>query len=48
MDWCSKLQMPTETAVCGDEFSAARTGTEKVMDIQATVRALGAPLDGEA
>ena len=48
VDWHSKLQKPTETAVCGAEFSATRTGTEKVMDIQATIRALGAPLDGEA
>ena len=48
VDWCTKLQKPAKTAVCGAEFSAARTGTEKLMDILATLRAVGVPLDGEA
>ena len=48
MDWHAKSQKPTGTAVCGAEFSAARTGTEKLMDILATLRAVGVPLDGEA
>ena len=48
VDWCAKLQKPTKTVVCGAEFSAARTGTEKLMDILATLRAVGVPLDGEA
>ena len=48
VDWHSKLQKTMETAIYGAEFSATRTGFELVIDIQATVRALGAPLDGEA
>ena len=37
VDWHSKLQKPTKTAVCGAEFSAAQTGMEKLMDILATL-----------
>ena len=48
VDWHSKLQKPTKTAVCGAEFSAARNRTGKFMDIQATLRAMSVPLDGEA
>ena len=48
VDWHSKSQKPTKTAVCGAKLSAAQTGTEKCMDILATLRAMGVPLDGEA
>jgi len=48
VDWCSKPQKPTETAVCDAELSAGRAGTEMAMDVQATARALGASLDGPA
>ena len=44
VDWHAKSQKSTKTAVYGAEFSAARTGTELVMDVQVTVRALGATI----
>jgi hypothetical protein len=46
VDWYSKKQNTVETATFGSEFSAARTATEKLLDLRYTLRMLGAPLDG--
>ena len=42
VDWYSKKQARVETATYGSEFVAAKTATEKIMDIRQTLRYLGA------
>ena len=43
VDWYSKKEATVETATYGSEFVAAKTATEKIMDIRQTLRYLGAP-----
>ena len=44
VDWYSKKQATVETTTYGSEFVAAKTATEQIMDIQQTLRYLGAPI----
>ena len=48
VDWYSKKQATVETATYGSEFVAARTATEKIMDIRQTLRYLGAHSGSES
>ena len=43
-DWYSKKQATVETATYGSKFVAAKTATEKIMDIRYTLRYLGVPI----
>ena len=47
-DWYSKLQKPIETATYGAEFMAARTCTDKIIDMQYTLHSMGIPIEKEA
>jgi len=42
IDYYSKWQTTVETTTYGSEFVAARTATEQIMDLRATVQYLGA------
>ena len=44
IDWYSKKQATVETATYGSEFVAAKTATEKIMDIRYTLKYLGLPI----
>lgn len=46
IEWFCKRQNTVETATYGSEFVVARQGTEQIMDLRYTLRALGVPLDG--
>jgi len=46
MDWYTKKQPTVETATYGSEFMAARTATEQIMDLRATLRYLGVEVLG--
>jgi hypothetical protein len=46
IDWYTKLQGTVETATFGSEFVAARTCTDRVVDLRTTLRYLGVPIDG--
>ena len=48
VDWYSKKQATVETATYGSEFVAAKTATEKIMDIRQTLRYLGAPIHAKS
>jgi hypothetical protein len=48
IDWFSKRQNTVETATYGSEFVAHRQGTEQIMDLRYTLRAMGVPLTGPA
>ena len=44
--WTSKRQNTCETSACGSEMAAARTATEKIMEIRWNLQALGVPIEG--
>jgi hypothetical protein len=44
IDWYSKKQATVETATYGSEFVAARTATDKTIDLRTTLRYLGIPI----
>lgn len=46
IDWFSKRQQTVETATYGSEFTVARVAVEQIIDLRATLRYLGVPLDG--
>ena len=46
IDWYSKLQATVETATFGSEYVAARTCTEQVLNLRATLRYLGVSVEG--
>jgi hypothetical protein len=46
IDWYTKKQPTVETATYGSEFMAARTATEQIMDLRATLRYLGVEIIG--
>lgn len=46
IEWFSKKQPTVETETYGSEFLAARTATEKVMELRTTLRYLGVHLKG--
>ena len=46
IDWFAKLQATVETATFGSEYVAARNATEQIIDLRATFRYLGVPVEG--
>eukprot|EP00934_Nitzschia_sp_Nitz4_P004676 Nitzschia sp. Nitz4//scaffold468_size5769//118//5631//NITZ4_009203-RA/size5769-snap-gene-0.0-mRNA-1//-1//CDS//3329552515//4666//frame0 len=46
IEWFSKKQSTVETATYGSEFVAARTATEQIMEIRATIRSFGVAIIG--
>ena len=48
VDWYSRKRETVETATYGSEFTAARTATEKIMDIRFTLKAMGVPVEEKA
>ena len=44
IDWYSKKQGTIETATFGLEFAAARTCTERIIDLRDTLRYMGVPI----
>ena len=46
IEWYTKRQLTVETATYGSEFMAARTATEKIMDLRITLHYLGVPMYG--
>ena len=44
VDWYSKKQATVETATYAQNFVAAKTATDQIMDIRQTLRYLGAPI----
>ena len=48
IEWYSKKQATVETATYGSEFVAARIATDQIIDLRATLRYLGVPLQSES
>jgi hypothetical protein len=48
IEWFSKKQATVETATYGSEFVAARTTVEQAIDLRATLRYLGVPIQGKS
>ena len=47
-NWYSKRQATVENATYGSEFVAAKTATERIVDIRQTLRYLGVPIKSKA
>ena len=47
-DWYSKRQATVENATYGSEFVAAKTATERIVDIRQNLRYLGIPIKSKA
>ena len=48
VDWYSKKQATLETATYRSEFVAAKTATERIMDIKQTLKYLGPPIGSKS